>query len=96
MGDVMGPLSYPPWREGETLPPYPPLQILPPPPCESEVQGVLRTERLWYSDISLYTIKRPTTPLWRRCTANARDHQGSESVYSHIDENNRPRALQCV
>ena len=32
MGDVMGPLSYPPWREGETLPPYPPpLQILPPP-----------------------------------------------------------------
>ena len=47
MGDVMGPLSYPPGREGETLPPYPPLQILPPPPCESEVQGVLRTQRLW-------------------------------------------------
>ena len=38
MGDAMGPLSYPPWREGETLPPYPPLQILPP-PCEREVQG---------------------------------------------------------
>lgn len=48
MGDVMGPLSYPPWREGETLPPYPPSKSYPP-PCESEVQGVLRTGRLWYA-----------------------------------------------
>ena len=28
MGDVMGPLSYPPWREGETLPPSTPPQLL--------------------------------------------------------------------
>ena len=41
-------------REGETLPPYPPLQIPPRPPpppgCESEVQGVLRTHKLYAND----------------------------------------------
>ena len=35
----MGPLSYPPGREGETLPPYPPLQILPPPPARARSRG---------------------------------------------------------
>ena len=37
------PLSYHPLREGETLPPTPRLQSYPP-PCETEVQGVLRTD----------------------------------------------------
>ena len=36
--------------------------------------------------LMLDTLYNVYNTLWRRCTANARehDHQGSESVYSHI------------
>ena len=46
IGDAMDgdPLIlYAPWREGETLPSYPPPSKSYPPLCESKVQGILRT-----------------------------------------------------
>ena len=46
--------ALPPSREGETLPPYPPPSKSYPPLCETEVQGVLRTEKVWYSTV--YTL----------------------------------------
>ena len=39
MGDVMGPLSYPPGREGETLPPYPPPPNPTPAPARARSRG---------------------------------------------------------
>ena len=44
MGDVMGPLSYPPWREGETLPPYPPPPNPTPPPARARSRGYSEPE----------------------------------------------------
>ena len=49
MGDVMGPAILPPRARGRDPTPLPPpSKSYPPPHCESEVQGVLRTQRLWY------------------------------------------------
>ena len=63
MGDVMGPLSYPPWREGETLPPYPPLQI-PPHPCRERGPGGTPNRRtIWYGHALPYTIELRVEPL---------------------------------
>ena len=61
MGDVMGPLSYPPWREGETLPPYPPPPNPTPPPARARSRGYSEPEDYGTNLMGchmIFTVKR--------------------------------------
>ena len=60
MGDVMGPLSYPPWREGETLPPYPPSKSYPP-PARARSRGYSELEDYGTPSVMLGILSGPAS-----------------------------------
>ena len=61
MGDVMGPLSYPPWREGETLPPYPPPPNPTPPPARARSRGYSELEDYGTPSVMLGILSGPAS-----------------------------------